>query len=151
LNKKFRLFGIDRSSKQIKTLKKRHPNLKVSLKIKDITKRNYKIQNADLIYTQAVLMHISETKNRFNYALHNILKSSKNHIIFIENWKSHHFLDEINKIIKNNQRFKSYKIYFIKLYKDRSVKAVILSKSILPFPKLINYDQLLQGESLRTH
>tara|TARA_A100001015_G_scaffold319292_1_gene441731 strand:+ start:706 stop:1620 length:915 start_codon:yes stop_codon:yes gene_type:complete len=151
LNKKFKLFGIDRSNEQLQILKKRHPNLKIPLQIKDITKKNSKIKKVDLIYTQAVLMHISETKNRFNYALQNILKSSKKHIIFIENWKSHHFLNEINEIIENNKKFKSYKLYFTKLDKDESVTALVLSKSILPFLKLTNYKQLLQGNSLRTH
>ena len=134
-----------------KYLKKDIQILKFLYKSKILQKKNSKIKKVDLIYTQAVLMHISETKNRFNYALQNILKSSKKHVIFIENWKSHHFLYEINKIIENNKKFKSYKLYFTKLDKDESVTALVLSKSILPFLKLTNYEQLLQGNSLRTH
>ena len=151
LNKNFKLFGIDRSFEQMNILKKRHLSLKVSLEIKDITKKNCNIENTDLIYTHAVLMHISETKKRLNYALKNILNSSIKHIVFIENWTSHHFLDELNKIIKKNNKFNLYKFYVASLSKDKSVKALVLSKKKLPFPKLTDYNEMLKGKSLRTH
>jgi SAM-dependent methyltransferase len=151
LNKNFKLFGIDRSFEQINILKNRHPNLKVSLEVKDITKKNCNIANADLIFTQAVLMHISETKKRLSYALKNILNSSIKHIVFIENWTSHHFLNDLNKVIRTNNKFKLYKFYIASSNKDLSVKALVMSKKKLPFPKLLNYEQLLQGKLLRTH
>ena len=151
LNRKFKLLGIDRSFEQIKILKQRHPKLKVSIKIKDITIKNNKLETADLVFTQAVLMHISESNNRFRFALNNILEAANSHIILIENWTAHNFLNEIKKIIRDVPKYKSFKFYISKLSSGKSARAMVLSKKKLPLPKLLNYNDLLQGNILRTH
>jgi len=150
-NKKFKLLGVDRSFEQIKILKQRHPKLKVSIKIKDITIKNNKLETADLVFTQAVLMHISESNNRFRFALNNILEAANSHIILIENWTVHNFLNEIKKIIRDVPKYKSFKFYISKLSSGKSARAMVLSKKKLPLPKLLNYNDLLQGNILRTH
>jgi len=151
INNNFKISEVDRSHEQINILRKRHPKLKASIKIKDITMKNCQIESADLIYTQAVLMHISETKGRLKYALNNILKATKKHLILIENWKSHHFLNELNKIIKETPKFKSFKFYVCKSSSHESIRALVLSKKELSITKLNSYDDLLQEKTLRTH
>ena len=150
-NKKFKLSGVDRSFEQINTLKQRHPKLKATFKIKDITIKDCKLGTTDLIFTQAVLMHISETNDRLRFALTNILAAAHSHVVLIENWSAHNFLNEIKKIIRNKPKFKTFKFYISKLSSKISTRAMILSKKNLNFPKLLNYNDLLQENILRTH
>jgi hypothetical protein len=60
-------------------------------------------------------MHISESNNRFRFALSNILEAANSHIILIENWTAHNFLNEIKKIVKDMPKYKSFKFYMSKL------------------------------------
>ena len=52
--------GIDRSSQQLDLLKKRSPHLADYVSIASITGDCPEVEGADVVYTQAVIMHIQE-------------------------------------------------------------------------------------------
>ncbi len=150
-NPEFNALGADRSEEQIRTLKQRHPTLNTSISLNDITIEHSALPRADLAYTQAVLMHISETNNRLRFALNNILQAANSHIVLLENWTQHNFLIELRESINQSPGWENSEFYFVTSLGATNVRALILSKTELQFEKLLTYDQLLQGEVLRTH
>lgn len=90
--------GCDLLEDQMRFLLYRHPELKISANvfIHDITisPPNTKV---DLVYTQAVIMHIQRNKRHLN-ALRNMFHASKKYIVLMENWSRHKFYNDIIKI-----------------------------------------------------
>ena len=147
-----KLYGVDRSPSQLKTFEDRHPDLSKIASVVDITERDCKLQKVDLIFTQAVLMHISEKDERFHNALENIFESAENFVVLVENWTQHNFLDEIRKIQSNNSGWKNSYLYFIQSDYNEFSSALIISKSELPdMDKLTSYEQLLAGRKVLVH
>jgi len=95
--------GIDRSQNQLDFLKSRHPNLVADLSVLDASGKDTEFQSFDLVYTQAVLMHISETNFRFHNALENVFRYSNKYVVLMENWTQHDFEGEVASLIKDNK------------------------------------------------
>ncbi|MBU1307310.1 MAG: class I SAM-dependent methyltransferase [Alphaproteobacteria bacterium] len=146
-----KLYGIDRSEGQMQTLRERHPDILASLSVVDLTDSQSTLPTVDLTYSQAVLMHISETNGRFDIALRNILRSTRRHVILIENWTEHDFLLNARQAMNSEPSWLSGNIHFSQLRHNHSVRAMILSKEPVPFPPLERYSDLLLGNELRTH
>jgi trans-aconitate methyltransferase len=153
LNVKIKLTGIDLSVKQIDLLKKRNPNLLefVNLHVMDITKTNISVPKAELLYTQAVLMHISEKENRFQIALSNVFKSAIQCVVLMENWTQHDFLSAVKAEIRNNSHWHNSYTYINSLASDKYTKCMVISRHKLDFELLNDYEQLLLGRNLEIH
>lgn len=147
------LFGVDRSKEQLSLFEKRHKFFKSKVKtyVYDLTESNLELPKVDLIFTQAVLMHISEVNNRFFVAFNNLFTESNSFIVLMENWTQHNFLETVHKIIKDHKFWSSAKIYFTESENDPSVKCMVISKNDLGLPKLTTYEQMLSGEKLMIH
>ena len=145
------LFGIDRSIEQLETLLVRHPKLHADLSVIDITDRKIELDTVELSFTQAVLMHISELNNRFLNSLENILDSTSNQIILMENWTQHDYLGSVRQLMATRQNWKNAEIYFSVSSENPTVRCMVISNHPCPFPLLLNYDQLLQGQNLLSH
>lgn len=128
-NSNIELNGVDRSEHQLNFLRARHPKLKANLSTCDISSATVANNAFDLVYTQAVLMHISEKNNRFHQAIRNVFKASRKHVVLMENWSQHDFISEINKI-KNEEgsSWKGASINFKNLSEDENVKILIVTK-----------------------
>ena len=146
-----KLYWIDRSLEQYNTLRSRHPKLQADLSVTDITDRQIELETVELSFTQAVLMHISELNNRYVNAIENILDSTSNQIVLIENWTQHDYIGSIRRLIDSKQKWQSAKIYFKVSSENPNVRCMVVSKSPCSFPLLLNDDQLLQGRKLLTH
>jgi hypothetical protein len=146
-----KLYGIDRSMEQLKTLRARHPKLQADLSVKDITDRQIELETVELSFTQAVLMHISELNGRYLSALENILDSTSNQIVLVENWTQHDYIGSVRRLVESRQSWQNSKLYVKESLEDSNVRCLIVSKSPCPFPLLVNDDQLLQGRNLLTH
>jgi SAM-dependent methyltransferase len=91
------LMGIDRSPSQIELLKARNPDLLeqgVSLRIADLTRQASLAHlrgSADLVYSQAVLMHI-HGRGRPARFVSNMVCASRQHVILIENSRRHNYV-----------------------------------------------------------
>ena len=125
---KITLYGSDLSDKQLGFLYKRHPSLKnkANISIQDLTLPDYKKINVDLVFTQAVLMHI-ERKNYHLQALKNIFSSAKKYVVLVENWNRRDYIKEIQELMKVGDLSWS-NVYF---YTDSTKSALIISSEPL--------------------
>jgi hypothetical protein len=153
LNHQLVLHGVDRSRGQIETLKNRHPDLKAGTEVGDVTTKEVKLPSVDLVYSHAVLMHISERDGRFQTAVNNMLLSSNQFIVLIENWSQHNFLEAFLSGIDNNSKWKNAKLYFSKSDIDPELRALVISLNdmTIPLEPLLSYSDLILGKKLRVH
>lgn len=145
------LSGVDRSQEQLNTLHERHPDLVADLRIIDITEAASELPAADLIYSQTVLMHISETQGRLLNALRAALKSARRQIVMVEDWTEHDFLAHVRAAISGDPAWADAAIYWTSRPAHPDVRAMVVSKTPLAYPVLRNYDELLQGRTLQIH
>lgn len=141
------LSGLDLLQPQLDFLYKRHPELKAiaSLHIQDMTAPMVKKVKADLVYTQAVLMHI---QRHYSYlqALRNFFSLSNKYVVLAENWTRHHFFDDIKKISKE-EGFTWKEVYF---YTYDAGKQVSLIVSATPLASVI-FKEIKSNEELLTY
>ena len=139
-----KLYGVDLLEKQLEFLKKRHPKLtqKARLIIRDISLSPVKEVKADLVYTQAVIMHIQRHKSYLS-ALKNIFYSSKKYIVLQENWTRHKFFNDIKKVSKDKD-FPWKGIYFYVHDTGKQVALVLSSIKLNGFKEINNNEELLK-------
>jgi SAM-dependent methyltransferase len=150
-NPKLNVHGVDRSDGQLATLRKRHPSLDAVVSVFDLINPDIALTSVDVVYSQAVLMHISETNNRFQIAINNMLKAAKSQVVLKENWEQHNFLHAMQDAVKQNPAWQEFHLYFVKSQQEPEVRSLVLSKYMLPFESLQSYDELLIGSPLRIH
>ncbi len=142
------VYGIDLLDNQIEFLNKRHPQNDFKLDVADISKKGVIFPNVDVIYTQAVLMHITEKEMRFYNSMENLLNSSAKHLIFMENWSQHDFFETVKQIASSNK----WKMYFNFLEGNEKTRLMIISRDEqLSFQPLLDYNQLLLDNRLSVH
>lgn len=141
--------GVELLAEQLESLKARHPNNKFELLIADVTSKNCSIPKAELVFTHAVLMHISEKESRFQNALENVFNSAEKHIVLMENWTQHDFFTAAKRCIDVSP---GWRIYFDELGRDNQTRIMIISKFDLPGLKVLNdYDNLTLGNKVIFH
>jgi 2-polyprenyl-3-methyl-5-hydroxy-6-metoxy-1,4-benzoquinol methylase len=142
------VYGVDLLDKQIEFCNKRHLQNDFKLSVVDISKKGVIFPNVDVIYTQAVLMHITEKDLRFYNSMENLLNSSAKHLIFVENWSQHNFFETVKQITPVNK----WKMYFNFLEGNEKTRLMIISKDEqLSFQPLLDYNQLLLDNRLSVH
>lgn len=142
------VYGVDLLDDQIKFVNARHPQNDFKLNVVDISKKGVTFPNVDVIYTQAVLMHITEKDLRFYNSMENLLNSSAKHLIFMENWSQHDFFETVNQITPLNK----WKMYLNFLEDNQKTRLMIISKDErLSFQPLLDYNQLLLDNRLSVH
>lgn len=146
------LFGVDRSIGQLDLFRKRHPVLakKIEPQVLDLTALDSRLPKVDLIFSQAVLMHISEAENRFYTSFKNLF-AQNSHIVLLENWTQHNFLDAAHKIINKEENWTGAKVYFSQSRIDPKTKCIVISKNDLNLPELNEYEQILSGSKVIAH
>lgn len=98
LHPTMKIYGEDRSAKQIAFLHQRHPNLRATVVQHDITTNTLVDREPiDLVFTQAVVMHIN-TGDNHRTALKNIFHMAQKHVLLMENWRSHDFFKDIQEL-----------------------------------------------------
>lgn len=127
-NPQLDVHGVDRSEGQLTTLRKRHPILNAVVSVADLTSDDVTLPIADVVYSQAVLMHISETNNRFQIAINNMLKAAKSQVVLMENWTQHNFLHACQEAVKQDPEWHKSYLYFVKSIKVPEVRVLVLSK-----------------------
>ena len=93
------LHGIDVSKRQIDLLNRTYPNVSADVEVSDISLpgAELRLSTVNLVYTQAVLMHIQEP-TRYEQALQNLFRLSTDYVVLMENWTRHSFLAEIESL-----------------------------------------------------
>ncbi|HEX75392.1 MAG TPA: class I SAM-dependent methyltransferase [Dehalococcoidia bacterium] len=139
-----RFYGVEISQNQIDFLLSRHPDLKniCKLAVQDITRKDKlnTFERVDLVYTQAVLMHIKRG-NRHIDALRNMFNISSNHIVLVEDWGSHDFFGDTTKISKECD----FPWPELNIYKNDSGEQILM---ILSKEELEEFSPLRNGEEL---
>jgi SAM-dependent methyltransferase len=92
------LNGVDISQQQLALLRKRHPRLSASVTAFD-AKEPFpsEFPQADVAYTQAVLMHI-QTGDGHLVALENLFRTARRQVVLMENWTRHAFVEDIRRL-----------------------------------------------------
>lgn len=140
---KIEISGCDLLESQMRFLLSRHPELKTktNLFVHDITVSppNIKI---DLVYTQAVIMHIHRNNRHLN-ALRNMFHASKKYIVLMENWSRHNFYNEIRKISREPD-FPWESIYLYANDDGKQILMVISNTVLEGYKELHNNKELLK-------
>jgi 2-polyprenyl-3-methyl-5-hydroxy-6-metoxy-1,4-benzoquinol methylase len=138
-------YGVDISQNQIDFLLHRHPDLKniCRLAVADVTRKDVlnAFGKADLVYTQAVLMHIRRG-NRHIRALKNMFNIS-NYVVLMENWTSHNFFDDITKI-SHERDFPWPELNIYKNDSGEQILMILSRKELKEFNPLRNNQELLK-------
>ena len=141
--------GVELLQRQLDSLKTRHPQNNFHLRLADLTSHNYEASKLELVFTQAVLMHITEKESRFQIALENVLNTAENHVVLMENWTQHDFFFEVQEWQKKNP---GWKLYFDISDQDERIRVMIISKKDLSdYQLLTSYNQLLWSGQLEKH
>lgn len=152
LSSEIKLSGIDRSESQFLTFRDRHPHLVADTFVLDVSITQCQLVRASLVYTQAVLMHISESDGRFMNALNYVFSAATDTVVMVENWTQHNFFAGIQQIQEQNAEWKESFIYIVQSEIDKYSSALVVSKKELKnFAKAFSYEQFLVGRSLITH
>ena len=139
LNGNLSVFGVDRSSEQLSLVVSQFPILQKNVSVLDITKNLSKLPKYDLVFTQAVLMHLTSSEADYLQALVNIFNQAQNQVVFVEKWTKHPLLADIKKLHKTG-KIRWSKIYFY--YFGSHPRIMICSKLKLHYPKLLRYNSL---------
>ena len=135
--------GCDLLQKQLDFLSERNHALESKAAVHDIIKRPVPLFY-DLIYTQAVLMHIQKGDNHLE-ALRNLFCSSTEYIVLMENWERHNFYEDLKNI--SMERDFSWKDLHI--YKVDDGKQIIMVLSDGPIEdKKLDYVELKSDEEM---
>lgn len=143
LNSGIGVYGIDISDGQLDFLKRRHPDLGASVKQYNITVplRDNGLPEADIVFSQAVIMHIRENHL---VGLENMFRLARKQVLLVENWRRHEFMDDIRSLF-DGKRLGWEKVCFH--YRNSSTTGkphlMIVSRSPLPqYPVLDHYSML---------
>jgi len=138
------LQGFDLLEEQLQFLFKRHPELKkqAHLAVQDVTSPSIKKDTVDVVFTQAVLMHIQKYE-KYLSALRNMFAMTDKSIVLMENWTRHNFVEDIKKV-SEEAAFPWEKCYF-STYDTGKQNSLILSPNPLSqFGQLKNNQELLK-------
>lgn len=141
-----KFYGLDIAQNQIDFFLSRHPDLKniCKLAVEDVTRKDIlnTFEKVDLVYTQAVLMHIRRG-NRHIGALKNMFNISSNYIVLMESWARHNFFDDITKISQECD----FPWPELNIYKNDSGEQILMilsRKELKEFSPLGNNKELLK-------
>jgi SAM-dependent methyltransferase len=143
--------GFDLSEQQIFFAMERHPELQDLMAVADISDPLFVTKiKVDLVFSHAVLMHISEKKGRVNSALGNMLKLASSVVVLVENWQQHDFLDMAKNEASKLPEWRDANYYFHESSEFPGVRSLVIARESR-LPALVSYDNLLQGAKLRPH
>ena len=135
--------GCDLLQKQLDFLNERSPELKNKTAVHDITKWPVPLFY-DLIYTQAVIMHIQKGDTHLE-ALRNLFCSSTEYIVLMENWERHNFYEDL----KNISMEKDFSWTDLHIYKVDNGKQIMMVLSEGPIiDKKLDYVELKSDEEM---
>lgn len=131
--------GCDLLQKQLDYLDERNPELRGLTSIRDIT--NEQVLESELVFTQAVVMHIQKDNRHIN-ALFNLINSSTQYVVLMENWSRHKFYSDIKKISLELKED-------LFIYKVDSGKQILMVVSKVPIKdKKLKYVELKSDEEM---
>lgn len=143
------LHGLDRSRGQLALLRGRHPDLRAPVHLHNIAKPlPAALPPVDCAYTQAVLMHI-HTGDAHTEGLANLFRAAQKHVVLMENWTRHPFLDDIRALEAEGRiPWDEVHVHYVESPEyDRPHMMIVSATAVPDFPVLENYATLLDPYS----
>jgi SAM-dependent methyltransferase len=141
-----KLYGYDISPHRLARLRERSPLLadRVILQQCDLGIQG-DFTPVELAYTSTVIMHI--VGERRLVALRNVFETATRHVVLMENWGSHPFMEDI-KLLHSREPFTGWnKLHFYYRYCVEFARPhlMIVSKDKnLPYERLLDYDATMR-------
>ena len=136
--------GGDRGDTQLQLALERHPELKGRIGVQDIT-MPYSAEwpQADLVYTQAVIMHIHTAVSHF-VALANMVRQARQHVLLMENQQCHNFVRDINALWAGGHL--EWEALHVSVFEGSAgARAILLSRADTGLPPLSDDSVIRQG------
>ncbi len=150
LRPQLEVLGNDISDGQLDLLRSRHSYLSPLVRKLDITKCDSFANPVDLIFTQAVIMHIGTQERRHLIALENLFKTATRYVLLMENWSKHSFLDDIHKLMATGRiPWHECYLYYRQNVHNPDIKILVASSTPLNYPSLNDYATLLNTQFAR--
>ncbi len=138
------LRGIDVSAEQIELLKRRHPHLNGLVGFCDITNSVGHVPPADLVFTNAVLMHIGTKGGRWENAVRNLFRLAQHYIVLVEHWTKHEYVEPLKRLTPGQDiPWPALYLYTRASARRRHPKVLVASRYPLLYEPLYNSAQLI--------
>lgn len=136
--------GGDRGATQLELALQRHPELQGRLGLQDITMPfSHRWPKADLIYTQAVIMHIHTAVSHF-VALANLVRQANKYVLLVENQQCHNFVRDLQSMIDGGHlEWEEANLYMVE--GSGGARGILISRAPLELPVLRSDLQLREG------
>jgi hypothetical protein len=136
--------GGDRGASQLELALNRHPGLAGCLGLQDITMPFSKHwPQADLVYSQAVIMHIHTAVSHF-VGLANMVSVARKYVLLLENLQCHNFVRDIGALMKGGHLAWD-DLYMYQVEGSTGGRGILLSRSALDYQKLTSDTQIREG------
>jgi SAM-dependent methyltransferase len=138
--------GVDVSLQQLEFLCNRHPELASVVAVCDITEPVEHVAPADLVYTNAVLMHISPAGGRWERAIRNLFRLARHYIVLTEHWTKHEYVDFMKHLAPGRDiPWPALHLFHRSSAADGFPGALVASHRPLPYAPLLSSSQLVSG------
>jgi len=138
--------GGDRGETQLDLAISRHPKLKGLVGLQDITMPfSSQWPQAELVYSQAVVMHIHTAVSHFA-ALANMVRMAQKYVLLLENQQCHNFVRDIQALFEGGHlEWDTLHIHLVT--GSTGARGILLSKTRLEYPVLRSDVQIRDGVS----
>ncbi|MCR9125337.1 MAG: class I SAM-dependent methyltransferase [Rhodobacteraceae bacterium] len=127
--------GGDRGRDQLALAVQRHPQLAGRVALQDVTMPfSHRWPAADLVYTQAVIMHIHTAVSHF-VALTNMVRMARKQVLLVENPQCHNLVRDVTGLAYGGH-FDWSDLYMYRFEGTAGARAMLLSKTPLDYPAL---------------
>ena len=140
--------GGDRSSQQLAFLRARNPEVANMTFLQDITMPlSTHWPRVDLVYSQAVIMHIKTAVSHLT-ALANMFSLAEKHVVLMENFGCHPFVDDINRLHQGGH-LRWDEVHFHVQQHNGRPRCLVVSREPCVLPKLEDYFLLPHARKIR--
>lgn len=139
-----RFSGGDRGATQLDMARRRHPALSDVFTLQDITmplSRHW--PRANLVFSQAVLMHIHTAVSHF-VGLTNLVNTSERYVLMMENYQCHNFVAEMQALHAGGH-LDWPDLFIYRFNGSTGARAVLLSKEKLDMDEITSDAQMREG------
>lgn len=136
--------GGDRGATQIDLALSRHPQLEGKLGLQDITMPfSDHWPQVDLVYSQAVIMHIHTAVSHF-VALANMVRMARKYVLLVENGQCHNFVSDLQNLHQGGH-FNWDELHVLKVEGSTGARGLLLSPTALDYPEADSDAQVRVG------
>lgn len=141
LGESVELSASDLEKRQLEFFRELYPDIfnELDVYLLDITKKAIEpAKRPEVVFASTVLMHIKR-QGAYENGLKNILRSCTRFAVIMDNWKTHDYYSDLDRLMRTSDEFKKMEMY---VYDSSANVAVVISKNgeVLksPYKRLTN-------------